>query len=513
MGRPSVLFIMTDQQRFDTIASLGNPMVHTPNLDRLVERGVSFSNAYSTCPVCMPARYTIRTGCEPPSTGVFSNDHDQTVFLENGAVKNQTGPYLAEVMGSLGYRTFGIGKFHTTPWDEDLGYDVQMHTEEIYGDANQRERDAYAAWIHSKHPEYDFVEGLMGERSEMYYMPQMSPVPADCGVEHWVAEQAVGQIHLKDDRPFFGMVSFIGPHPPFAPPIPFNRMYDPEDMPVANQGSDVLLDHMDEQIPWMNHAVWANDIGVDRERVLKARYYGEITYVDQCIGRILDAVDGLDDPDNVLIAFFSDHGDCLGDHHAWQKENFFEASCRVPFLLSWPAGLPHRGNCEHLVCLTDVFGVAVGVAANSGIDGIRRASLPHASVYREGVDLLGVLAGTSSHREFLYGYYGTPGTPEFKIMVRHRQWKYVFMANGGCQQLFDLAEDPEESRNLVDKEPDTTVFLREKAREACAVPGCRAALDGDDLLTLPYRTRELRRIQQFDASRDVTGYTFRTGVR
>src|SRR5690606_15332562 len=97
---------MTDQQRFDTIAELGNRRVRTPNMDRLVRRGVTFSQAYSTCPVCMPARYTLRTGSEPTQTGLYANTTDESIHQRIAA---SCGPYLAERMSSLGYRTFGVG--------------------------------------------------------------------------------------------------------------------------------------------------------------------------------------------------------------------------------------------------------------------------------------------------------------------------------------------------------------------------------------------------------------------
>ena len=89
------------------------------------------------------------------------------------------------------------------------------------------------------------------------------------------------------------------------------------------------MDHADEQIPWMNYLIWADDINDMQARALKARYYGEISFIDQCLGRILDSVESRTDAENTLICFFSDHGDHLGDHHAWQKERFFEASCHV----------------------------------------------------------------------------------------------------------------------------------------------------------------------------------------
>ena len=101
----------------------------------------------------------------------------------------------------------------------------------------------------------------MGERTEMYYMPQVSPLPKELTVERWAADRAVEQIKVNDAKPFFGFVSFIGPHPPFAPPIPFNRMYDPDRMPNPIRG-DLKIDHMDEQIhKALNKAIWAEDNG------------------------------------------------------------------------------------------------------------------------------------------------------------------------------------------------------------------------------------------------------------
>ncbi|MBM4458904.1 MAG: choline-sulfatase [Chloroflexi bacterium] len=501
MSQPNVLFVMTDQQRFDTIAALGNAEIYTPHLDRLAQRGAAFTNAYSTCPVCVPARYTIRTGCEPPTTRSFSNGLSQPVAGQAETMEGRCGPYLAHTMQSRGYRTFGIGKFHTAPrWDEDLGYEVHLHSEELYATADQRRRDAYAGWIAREHPQFDYIEALMGERTEMYYMPQISPLPAALTVERWAADRAVEQIAADDGRPYFGFVSFIGPHPPFAPPVPFNRMYDPDRMPNPVVG-DSAVDYMDEQIPWMNHLIWAEAINDPHARVLKARYYGEISYIDDCLGRILDAVEARGDADNTVICFFADHGDHLGDHHAWQKESFFEAACRVPFLVSWPDRLPAAVRRDELVCLTDLFAIATAAATA----GRRRPAVE----VREGIDVLGLLDGRSAPREFLTGMYGEPGSPQFKIMIRQDAWKYIFMANGGREQLFDVAADPAEFHNCMSHEGQIGRRLREVAVRACRVPGAAAGLAGDDLRAFPFQARPLRRIYQFDRSRGVVGFPAR----
>lgn len=190
MPSPNILYLMMDQLRWDALATHGNPDIYTPNLDRLFARGVSFRNAYSPCPVCVPARYMIRTGRLPHTTGVYQNGPPSLVPTQAATMEDRCGAYLPRTMQGLGYRTFGVGKFHTQPWDEALGYDVHLHSEELYGSPDQRKRDAYATFIREQHPAYDFLEGLMGERTEMYYMPQMSAMPAAVTVEGWAAARA-----------------------------------------------------------------------------------------------------------------------------------------------------------------------------------------------------------------------------------------------------------------------------------------------------------------------------------
>jgi len=484
-GQPNVLFIMTDQQRFDTIAALGNEHIYTPNFDRLVRRGVTFTRAYSSCPVCVPARYNVRTGAEPANMGWFMNgggtDDDFRALREQWH-----GRYLGHVMRERGYRTFGVGKSHSYPWDEDLGYDVHLHSEELYGSPEERAGDAFARWIHDAHPQFDFIDMLQGERTEMYYMPQMSPLPAELTVESWAADRAIEQLQSSDARPWFGFVSFIGPHPPFAPPQPYNRIYDPDRMPLPVRG-DIAVDHMDATIVETLHVVWIDEVTDLQYRILRSRYYGEITFIDACLGRILDAVEARPDSDNTIICFFSDHGDHLGDHHAWQKESFFEASCHVPLMVSWPAQLPRDTRCDALATLTDLFAVAT-----------------LGEEVRDGVDLLAVVGGSAEPRDAVVGMYGDPGTRRFKIMIRRDDWKYIYMANGGREQLFNLADDPNELVNLTDV--DVIDDLRRRAVDACRGPVVERALDGDDLRAFEYEPFEGGRIYQFDRSRGVTGF-------
>ena len=193
-----------------------------------------------------------------------------------------------------------------------------------------------------------------------------------------------------------------------------------------------------------------------------------------------------------MICFFSDHGDLLGDHHGWQKQNFFEGSCRIPFLLSWPAQLPMNVNREELVSLADLFGIATGAAGSCHL--------------REGVDLLGVLRGDSAPRPFLVGMAELPGSEFFKVMVVKDEWKYIFMANGGREQLFNVREDPDEVCNRTADAPDVRGNLNALAAAQCAVLGARDALEGNRLRSFSYRERPRKRIYQFDKSKGVTSF-------
>ena len=490
MKKPNVLFIMCDQFRFDAIASLGNGIVKTPNIDRLVKRGISFKNAYSTCPVCVPARYTIRTGSEPYSHGYFKNAG--TVFTDKKTMEERCGDYIAKAMSKMGYYTFGIGKFHACPYNEDLGYDYYAQSEELYVNMEQRNFDAYASFIADEHPEYSHIEQLHGERTEMYYMPQMSPLPADLTVEAWAAGVAKKQITQCKDKPYFGFVSFIGPHPPCAPPVPFNRIYNPDNIPNPVKGN-IDIDHADDFLPWMNYLIWAEDINDSHARVLKARYYGEITYIDTCIGKILDAVVETEDADNTLICFFSDHGDHLGDHHSWQKESFFDGSCRIPFILSWPARFAGDTENDALVSLAELFSIATGATGNC--------------ITRDGIDILGVLEGKAPQRELIFGFHETPGTIWFKLMVKDKRYKYIYIANGGRELLFDNINDKNEHIDLSGKHPELTAKYRGIAvNKITCNDNLSLAVENNNLKQFEFSPYKRFRIHQFDLSKGIKNF-------
>lgn len=474
---PNILFVMTDQQRFDTIASLGSSPAHTPNLDRLVQRGVACTNAYATCPVCVPSRYTLMTGCEPSKTSWLSN------WVSGDHVPERCGPYLATTLAARGYRTWGLGKFHTEPRHEPLGFQTHEHSEELWPTEADFQGDDYVRWLHARAPDFAHLEQVHGERSDMYYVPQLRPMPAALTVEAWLAGRAVEELGRPDTRPYFGFVSFVTPHPPIAPPVPYNRLFDPDDMPDPILG-DPAVDEADDYLAWMNHAVWAGDISPSQARRLRARYHGSIAFIDNCIGKILDAVEARPDADNTIICFFSDHGDHMGDHGAWQKESFFEASCRVPLLVSWPGHLRPNTRFAGLAALTDLFGLATAATGQAEL--------------RDGHDLLHAMQGAGPAREAVIGMYGAPGTRHFKCMVRQGDWKYIWLANGGRELLFNLRTDAGESQSLVEAEPTHVARFRAEAIRVLATRELtHPALERGALKALPFEPFPRTRIKQF----------------
>jgi choline-sulfatase len=262
-------------------------------------------------------------------------------------------------------------------------------------------------------------------------------------------------------------------------------------MPELVLGS-VREDHLDEEIPFMRYAIWADAANPALARIVKARYYGEITYLDHCLGRVLDAIEAGPKSENVLICFFSDHGDLLGDHHGWQKQNFFEAACRVPLLLSWPAVLPAGTVRNELIGLADLFGIATESAGECEV--------------RQGTNVLKMLRGECAPREHLIGMVEPPGSHDFKLMVVTNEWKYIFMANGGREQLFNVRQDPNELSNRAGSSSRIRDDLYALAVQACQVPGAADARDGEKLRAFPFRERPRTRIYQFDRSSGVVGF-------
>lgn len=419
-GRPNVLLVFTDQQRADTIGALGNPVIRTPNLDRLVREGVAFTNAFTPSPVCIAARCSLIFGQYPHNTGCYEN----TKMPQDG---RQT---MMEALTRAGYRTHGIGKCHFRPDPHGLwGFESRETQEEIA----RADRDDYLQYLQAQG--YGHIKEAHGLRSEMYYIPQPAQMPAEHHPTQWVGDRAVAFIEEQagSDRPWFLYVGFIHPHPPWALPVPWNKLYRAVDMPLPNVPADweALLTYQNR---FQNRYKY-RDQGIDLNlvRCMKAYYYAAVSFVDYQVGKILHALQTTGQLDNTLIVFTSDHGELLGDFNSFGKRSMHDASSRVPFIVRFPGVYPAGMRCDTPVSLVDI---APTVLAAAG------AEITTHSV--DGVDLAQLYHGAHS-RSLVFAQHGTG--PLATYMAVSKEWKYFYSAADDAEFLFDRMRDPFETRN------------------------------------------------------------------
>jgi len=427
MKQPNILLLFTDQQRFDTIAALGNPIIKTPALDRLVHEGTSFQRCYTPSPVCVSARCATLTGLPPHKSGCVDNmpmPQDQPSFMER--------------LQTLGYQTHGVGKMHFTPDSRKLwGFETRDYSEEVSND-----QDDFVDYLQGHG--YGHVEDVHGVRSEYYYIPQPSQLPAHLHHSHWVADRSLAFLQRRDpNRPFFLWSSFIKPHPPFENPTPWNKLYRAAEMPLSFRPQNYT-----QALTFWNQVqnrYKYRDGGIDEQflRTMRAAYYGCISFIDYNIGRILAALG--DEIDNTLILFTADHGEFLGDYGSFGKRAMLDVAARVPLLARWPGHFAAGARCETPTTLLDLWPTILAAAAD-----------PAPQVDGEGADLQEVALQTE--RRYVYSQFSQRQTGVY--LVTDGRWKYSYSAADERAWLYDLHRDPHESHNLA----ENPLYLAERSR-------------------------------------------------
>jgi arylsulfatase A-like enzyme len=397
-AKPNILFLFSDDQRADTIAALGNGRVRTPNLDRLVQAGTTFTRAYCMGAmqgaVCVPSRAMLMTG--------------RTLFRIQEQLKDQdTWP---ERFAASGWRTFITGKWHN-------------------GDASVTRvfADGRAVFLGGMTdpltaPVQDFTaHGPLGAKQP----------PGKHVVERF-ADEAMTFLKAQDgSRPFLCYVAFNAPHDPRMAPPAYHTAYH-ADPPSAPR--NFLPQH-----PFDNGELMVRDeqlLPSPRDEMSVRReigeYYAAIAFMDEQIGRILAALEASGQAGNTLIVFSSDHGLALGSHGLLGKQNLYEHSMRAPLVIAGP-GVPAGRRSAVLCHLLDIFptlGEMAGVAAPTGSEG--RSLLP---VLRGGPDTARSLIGTAYRR--------------VQRAVTDGRWKLIAYPQVPRVQLFDLQSDPDERQDLA----------------------------------------------------------------
>lgn len=458
--RPNILFLMTDQQRFDTIAALGNPHIRTPALDRLVRSGVAFTCAYSPSPVCVSARCSLHYGQYPMRTGCYAN----------GYAMPDDRPSFMQMLTEAGYRTHGIGKCHFTPDRFALRGFQSRETQE---EAPRRAGDDYARWLDEQG--WGDLPEPHGVRGEMYYIPQVSQLPARLHPSQWIGDRSVAFIRQQrdNDQPWLLMASFIHPHPPFAPPSPWHKLYRSFRLPPPNVPDD-----------WAGLQTFINrhqnrykyrDQGIDRHLVrnIKAHYYACISFVDYQIGRILDALDATGRSNRTLIVFTSDHGELLGDYHCFGKRSMHDAAARVPLLVSMPGRFDGGSRCDRPASLVDVMPTLLAAAG-----------IPVAGTALDGVDLHALHEGRAD-RPAVFAQHDTG--PKGLYTLIDPRWTYAYSAADQTEYLFDRLNDPAQTRNAaVDRSNRPRLeALRTQLIDWLRAGGESSAIDGGQWRAYP----------------------------
>jgi choline-sulfatase len=484
MKRPNILFIITDQQRWDTMGCYGNEQIFTPGFDRLASEGVVFERCYTSSPECVPARAVMMTGLAPHRTGCFSNSY----ALSPDAATFQ------RILRDAGYLTQAIGKMHFRPSREGYGMERLCLSEEIPGTVEQ---DEFLTELHTAG--FQWAEEPHGMRSHMYYVPQVSQLPDEWHTTTWTGRKTIEFIEAqaRGDRPWLCWTGFMKPHPPFEPTVPFNTLYDPVAMPLPARGPQCK----DSRSWWQNLQNVGKWMDLDPDPHLcqaqKAHYWACVSMVDRQVGRILDALDRTGQRENTLLVFNSDHGELLGDHHSWGKRSWYEGAGRVPLLVSWPGHVPEgerRTQLTSHVDLLPTFLAAVGL------------DLPQGAA---GANLLEVAADASARtRDVFVGQFHEKGHGLYLAM--DAQWKYMYCAADGKEQLFNYTEDPDELKNRADDPGAAGVKARLKgaAVDYFRAEGYRDPLDGDDWRTYPPSQTPMERVLQIGKTRHgiVAGY-------
>jgi len=419
-NQPNILFIMTDQQRNDTIHALGNQEIRTPVLDSLVQNGTTFTNCYTPAPVCVAARSATITGTPPHLNGCTSNN-ESPMHLQS----------IMQLLNDNGYYTHGIGKMHFNPDDETMwGFDSRDISEE--GARRLEGRNDFHQYLDDNG--FGHVLEPQGIRSEMYYIPQPSQLPAEHHHTTWIADRAIDFLDGHDDnQPFFLWTSFIKPHPPFESPVPWNKLYRAAEVmpPFRPDGYEDLLTYWNH---FQNRYKY-RDKGYDELlfRTIKAMYYATISFIDYNIGRMLEALG--DRIDNTLIVFTSDHGEMLGDYGSVGKRTMLNPSANIPMLVKWHDNFEQGVQNDTPVSLLDLFPTFAGAA---GVE--------YATPSREGRDLRQI-AQRQTDREYVFSQFSEGATGLY--MIASRDYKYIYSAADRKEWLYDLAKDPAETKNWI----------------------------------------------------------------
>ena len=453
--RPNVLLIVSDDLNTD-LGAYGHPLVHSPNIDRLAERGVRFERAYSQYPVCNPSRSSFLTGLYPDQTGVLSNQGDFREHLPDVQTLPQWfrrhGYYTARVGKIFHYGVPGQigtdGEDDPASWDEVVNpIGVDKEVEDRIHSLVPGQFGGTLSWLNLESRDEEHTDGI-GASAAIDLMERHHP--------------------SRTGQPFFLAVGFYRPHTPYVAPSHYFDRYPRTDIEPAQlregDRDDIPLAALADR----PHQLELTD--AQRREIIQA-YYASISLMDAQVGRLLDALDERGLAENTVVVFVSDHGYHLGAHGLWQKGDLFEGSARVPLIIATPDGRRAGRATGALTEMLDLYPTLVdlcGLPTPGHLEGVSLRPVlddPDASVREAALTEAWSRAGwihSDLQGQRILGY--SIRTPRY----RYTEW------DGGRHgvELYDYAADPEEYTNLAgrpeveDVEHEHRRLLRRKVRAA-----------------------------------------------
>ncbi|MDE0530030.1 MAG: sulfatase-like hydrolase/transferase [Albidovulum sp.] len=410
-----MLVVMSDEHQARALGCAGHALVKTPNLDALAATGVRFRNAVTPSPICVPARACFATG----------KYVHQIRHWDNAMPYDGRTPGWGHALQSLGVPVEAIGKLHYRAEGDRAGFDAE-HIPMMVADG------VGMVWGSVRSAEERLVPGsrmlgdYIGPGYSKYNRYDDSVVAR---TERWLAENGNGA------QPWCLFVGLVAPHFPLVVPQKWFDLYPADRMPPAKlHPEDGHPRH-----PWveLQNAVMDTDRqfrGDWERKAAKSSYYGLCSFLDQNVGRILDALDAEGLRGNTTVVYTSDHGDNVGARGLWGKSNMYDESVAVPLIVSGPGIQP--GHCDTPVSLIDL---SATIASHFGTS--IQGDLPGRSLYE-------IASGQADMNRAVVSEYHAVGAVSGAFMLRTGRWKYIRYV-GFEPELFDLEGDPEESRNLA----------------------------------------------------------------
>jgi len=442
-NRPNILFIMDDQHRFDYLGCAGADFIRTPNIDKLAERGVRFTQCTTNCPVCAPSRIGLATGVQPTRLGCIQNN----CFLP------LSQPTYYQQLRNHGYRVGCIGKLDLAKPDHYNGrYGDRpsvyqwgfTHPEECEGKmhagSSQTPIGPYTYHLEERGLLQTFYDDYSRRQKEGWAVScHDSPLPTDAFEDAYIGRRSAEWIsNIADDFPWHLFVSFVGPHDPFDPPTEYGEKYRTADMP------DPVTSDLEGKPQYVKDRV----VQATPEKITETRrqYCAATELIDDQIGEMIDALEKRGMLDNTYIIFASDHGEMLGDHGLYQKSVPYEPSLRVPLIVAGP-NIPKGQTSNALVELNDINPTICDMAGIPTLPNIDAKSFQP------------ILTNEArAHRK------ETISTIRNFQCIRTSRYKLIDNIND-VTELYDLTQDPHELNNIANQYPDLVKELSRRLKQ------------------------------------------------